>query len=217
MGKLGNALWSRGLVFAFAVTASAFAGSGRFNKAFCLSGRAWGNAAFWEAAAAGNVTRVAQLRAVAGVNRTVLNTWLSVVADSRPAVFALAGVATNVTIDLGCQPRSLPAYSGVALGTWAASGGDVQWASGPVGDRRRQPRCWWVRCDKLEAEADFCGSEGELPCAKMNATFLRYASPPQREVDEACYAIAEDSQVDPAHRVDWEVSFVDGLWPPPLS
>ena len=213
---------------AFVAAASSGAGSGRFNKAFCLHGRAWGNASFWEAAAARNATRVAQLRAVAGANRSALDSWLTVVPDGAGgAVFALARVATNVSIDLGCQPRSLPDYSGVALGTWAAAGGGggggsggggVLWASGPVGDRDRRARCWWVRCDALELEADFCGSEGEAPCSRLNASFLRYDSPPGApppKVGEACYAIAEDSQVDPAHRVDWEVTFADGLWPPP--
>jgi len=231
MARLSSA--SR-LLCAAASLALALAGSGRFNKAFCLRGRVWGNASFWEAAsAARNITRVAQFRAVAGPNRTALDSWLAVVPSAvggAAATFALAGAATNVSVDLGCQPRSLPDYSGVALGTWAAAGSGgggaaaaVQWASGPVGDRERQPRCWWVRCDELELEADFCGSEGETPCARLNASFLRYASPPPPAataaglplVDTACYAIEEDSQVDAAHRVDWEVTFVDGMWPPP--
>ena len=209
----------------FVGAASSSVGSGRFNKAFCLRGRAWGNASFWEeAAAARNVTRVAQFRAVAGANRSALDTWLAVVPDGAGgAAFALASVATNVSVDLGCQPRSLPDYSGIALGTWsaaaAAAGGNnaVLWASGPVGDRDKQPRCWWVRCDELELESDFCGSEGEVPCARANASFLRYVSPPgpPPQVGEACYAIETDSQVDPSHRVDWGVTFVDGLWPPP--
>ena len=54
---------------AFAAAASAgsgsFAGSGRFNKAFCLHGRAWGNASFWEAAAARTLAKLETATAVA--------------------------------------------------------------------------------------------------------------------------------------------------------
>ena len=181
-------------------------GDGRFNKAYCLKGAAWGNASFWQHLASTNTTRTAQLT----TNTTGGTFYLFVPPNSTS--FALSPFPKNVTVDLGCQPRSLPSYGGVAYGSYGIN--PVSWARGPIGDAQKEPRCWWVRCTLDEARADTCGSEGEQPCARLNATFLRYTNA-KPLVDEACYAIAEDSQVDAVHRVDWVVRFVDGLLPPP--
>jgi hypothetical protein len=212
-------------------------GDGRFNKAYCFHGNAWGNVSFWESViATPGLYRVAQLTAV---NESGTY-YLTVVPPSLPSssspadasagtgtvlgALAFTATPTNVTVDLGCNNRSMPDYSAISFGTASsAGGGPVVWASGPIGDHTagKTPRCWWVRCDVNETEADTCGSEGEAPCTKLDATFTRYVSPPPPGgsgtapvVDSACYPIAVDSQVDPTHRVDFRVRFVDGLWPP---
>ena len=197
------------LLLAFAA-ARALSGDGRFNKAYCLEGAAWGDAAFWQRLANSSTYRVAQL----STSNTSGTFFLSV---TPLGSFALSPVVANVSIDLGCQPRSLPHYGAIAYGTYGGGGAPV-WAPGPIGDASKAPRCWWVRCSQGEARADHCGSEGEAPCARLGASFLRYAAPSGPPlVDEACYPIALDSQVDPLHRVDFEVRFVDGLWPPPAA
>jgi hypothetical protein len=184
-------------------------GDGRFNKAYCLKGGAWGNASFWESLSRDNVYRVAQL--------STSNTSGTYFMEVNPVTgnVSLTAEPRNVSVDLGCQPRSMPQYGAIAYGSYPAG----VWAKGPIGDASKVPRCWWVRCSLDESRADTCGSEGEAPCSKLDATFLRYAAPGAGVplLDAACYPISVDSQVDPAHRVDFKVTFVDGLWPPPPS
>jgi hypothetical protein len=208
--------------------ASASTGDGRFNKGYCFHGYSWGNESFWQSFLGTNRTRVAQLTTV---NDTATY-YLTVVPSASAAAtgadgpalgkFELTTTPTNLSVDLVCQPRSLPDYSAVSLGTYDSSGRvPPLWAAGPIGDSTgsKVPRCFWVRCDVNETQSDFCGSEGESPCSKLDALFNRYVSPYSGgpvapAVDQACYPIAVDSQVDPTHRVDFNVRFVDGLWPP---
>ena len=189
----------------------ASAGDGRFNKAYCLRGAAWGNASFWAALARAQTHRVAQFSAVNASG----SFWLAVTPAGH---FFLSPSPANVTLDLGCNLRSAPAYFAISYGSYGA--GPVAWAAGPIGDSSpsKRARCWWVRCSADERESDTCGSEGEAPCIRVNATFLRYGAPGRGgppAVDESCYPITSDSQMDPLHRVDFRVAFVDGLWPPP--
>ena len=199
------------LLLFFLLVCSIHAGSGRFNKAYCLGGQKWGNISTWESLISKKVYRTAQLSTV----NTSGTYYLGLASkDKLMASFYLSPTPQNLSLDLGCQDK-LPSYSGVSVGTWAP-GGEPLWSWGPVGDARKQPRCWWVRCDKLEVEADFCGSEGEAPCSKLDATFTRYTSPCSTpggpSVDTStCYPISEDSQIDDTHRVDFSVNFVDGL------
>jgi hypothetical protein len=218
-------------------------GSGRFNKGYCFHGNAWGNASFWEGLIAAGTNRVAQFTTINTTGTYYLGVVvpsshlypsspsLSSSSSSPLGTLALTATPTNVTIDLGCNNRSMPDYSAISFGTYPPAGGGggggpggVVWAEGPIGDHTaaKVARCWWVRCDVNETQADTCGSEGESPCDKTAATFNRYVSPypgyadgtPPPE-DSACYPITLDSQVDPTHRVDFLVRFVDGLWPPP--
>lgn len=184
-------------------------GDGRFNKAYCLaSNGTWGNITVWASLIKSNTTRVAQFQTV---NTTGGPLFLSVipVAGAAFGAFALTPTPTNLTIDYGCDPRAMPSYSGIGIGDWGRN--VTTWAAGPLGDLAKRGRCFFARCDRAEAEADFCGSEGEAPCSKTNATFIRYASPGASSVDTSCYSILTDSQVDPTHRVDWAIRFVDGL------
>lgn len=186
-------------------------GDGRFNKAFCLANGTWGNATVWSSLIKSNTTRVAQLQTL---DTTGGPLFLAVVpvAGATLGTFTLTPTQTNLTIDYGCDPRAMPSYSGIGIGDYGQR--TVTWAAGPVGDLTKRGRCYFARCDKAEAQADFCGSEGEAPCsaAKTNATFIRYVSPTgAAAVDTSCYSILTDSQVDPTHRVDWAVRFVDGL------
>jgi hypothetical protein len=189
-----------------ALVSRAEGGDGRFNKAYCLKGGVWGPPSFWESLSHNHTYRVAQL----STSNTSGVFFLEV--DAATGKFSLSAAARNLTLDLGCQPRSLPSYSGVSFGSYPSG----VWARGPIGDANKVPRCWWVRCNLDESRADTCGSEGEAPCARLDATFLRYAAPGPEvpPLDSACYPISLDSQVDPTHRVDWKVQFVDGLWPP---
>lgn len=191
----------------------ASAGSGRFNKAFCLSANnaslPWGNVSFWNSLITHNTTRVIQLSTV---NASGVFYLAATPNSSSPfASLALSPSPSNLSLDLGCELRAWPHYSTVALGTHSPPRAP-QWARGPLGDAAKVPRCWFVRCDVTEAEADFCGSEGEAPCTKLASTFVRYTAPEgPAVVDTACYNISLDSQVDAAHRVDFAVRFVDGL------
>jgi hypothetical protein len=193
------------LLFLFHPT-SGDAGDGRFNKAYCLRGGVWGNSNFWASLGRSQTFRVAQL--------STGSSWLSV---SPQGAFSLSPTPLNVTMDFGCNNRSAPDYFAISFGSYGAA---PAWAAGPIGDstRAKTGRCWWVRCSLDEREFDTCGSEGEAPCVHTNATFLRYAAPSETPlVDRACYPITQDSQMDPFHRVNFTVSFVDGLWPPPRT
>jgi hypothetical protein len=185
-------------------------GDGRFNKAYCLTtGGLWGNSSFWQMLINNNTTRIAQFSTV-NVTGGVHYLTVAPVSGSSLGAFSLSSTPSNLTIDYGCDPRAMPSYSAIGIGNFGAS--VVTYAAGPVGDLHKRGRCYFARCNRDENEADFCGSEGEAPCAKTNATFIRYVSPSGApNVDTACYSILTDSQVDPLHRVDWKIEFVDAL------
>jgi hypothetical protein len=200
MALLGGALGARLSFFTLLLLCgSTNAGDGRFNKAYCLKGSSWGNSSFWAHLAATQTHRVAQL--------STGTSWLEV---TPQGAFSLSPIPRNVSIDFGCNNRSAPAYFAVAYGTYPPP---AVWAPGPIGDSTpsKRARCWWVRCSADEREADTCGSEGEAPCVRTNATFLRYAPAAPSSVGEACYPITQDSQMDALHRVNFTVNVVDGL------
>ncbi len=124
----------------------------------------------------------------------------------------LTETQTTVSIDYFCNVK--PGYNGIAIGTAEAT---PVYALGPVGDMNKRPRCWWNRCSPDNSKVDFCGSVG-YQGGRDTSQFLTYtvapvgSAPIVPKIEKLPVRIVFDQLVDPTHRVDFQIQFVDGLF-----